>query len=35
MDDATLAGLVEDDGLFADVKGVFRGRDFGRAIWTL
>jgi len=35
MDDATLAGLVEDDGLFADIKGVFRGRDFGRAIWTL
>ena len=35
MDDATLAGLVEDDGLFADVKGVFRGRDFGRKLWTL
>jgi len=35
MDDATLAGLVEDDGLFADVKGVFRGRDFGRKTWTL
>jgi UDP-N-acetyl-D-galactosamine dehydrogenase len=35
MDDATLAGLVEEDGLFADVKGVFRGRDFGRKLWTL
>ena len=35
MDDATLAGLVEEDGLFADVKGVFRGRDFGRSMWTL
>jgi UDP-N-acetyl-D-galactosamine dehydrogenase len=35
MDDATLAGLLEEDGLFADVKGVFRGRDFGRKIWTL
>jgi len=35
MDDATLAGLVEEDGLFADVKGVFRGRDFGRKTWTL
>jgi UDP-N-acetyl-D-galactosamine dehydrogenase len=35
MDDATLAGLVEEDGLFADVKGVFRGRDFGRRTWTL
>jgi UDP-N-acetyl-D-galactosamine dehydrogenase len=35
MDDATLAGLVEEDGLFADVKGVFRGRDFGRRSWTL
>jgi UDP-N-acetyl-D-galactosamine dehydrogenase len=35
MDDATLAGLVEEDGLFADVKGVFRGRDFGRRMWTL
>ncbi len=33
--DETLAGLVEEDGLFADVKGVFRGRDFGRKIWTL
>lgn len=35
MDDATLAGLVEEDGLFADVKGVFRGRDFSRAMWSL
>jgi UDP-N-acetyl-D-glucosamine/UDP-N-acetyl-D-galactosamine dehydrogenase len=35
LDDATLAALVEEDGLFADVKGVFRGRDFGRKIWTL
>jgi UDP-N-acetyl-D-galactosamine dehydrogenase len=35
MDDATLARLVEEDGLFADVKGVFRGRDFGRKLWTL
>lgn len=35
LDDATLAGLVEEDGLFADVKGVFRGRDFGRSMWTL
>ncbi|WBO21148.1 nucleotide sugar dehydrogenase [Sphingomonas abietis] len=35
MDDATLAALVEEDGLFADVKGVFRGRDFGRKLWTL
>jgi UDP-N-acetyl-D-galactosamine dehydrogenase len=35
MDDTTLAGLIEEDGLFADVKGVFRGRDFGRAMWSL
>jgi UDP-N-acetyl-D-glucosamine/UDP-N-acetyl-D-galactosamine dehydrogenase len=35
LDDATLAGLVEEGGLFADVKGVFRGRDFGRKVWTL
>jgi UDP-N-acetyl-D-glucosamine/UDP-N-acetyl-D-galactosamine dehydrogenase len=35
LDDATLAALVEDDGLFADVKGAFRGRDFGRKTWTL
>jgi UDP-N-acetyl-D-galactosamine dehydrogenase len=35
LDDATLAGLVEEDGLFADVKGVFRGRDIGRKTWTL
>ncbi len=35
MGDAALAGLVEEDGLFADVKGVFRGRDFGRKVWTL
>jgi UDP-N-acetyl-D-galactosamine dehydrogenase len=35
MSDAELAGLVEEDGLFADVKGVFRGRDFGRKMWTL
>jgi len=33
--DAALAALVDKDGLFADVKGVFRGRDFGRATWTL
>ncbi len=35
MSDSTLAGLVAVDGLLADVKGVFRGRNFGRAIWTL
>src|SRR5579859_1017149 len=35
MSDATLAGLIEEDGLLADVKGVFRGRDFGRTMWTL
>jgi UDP-N-acetyl-D-glucosamine/UDP-N-acetyl-D-galactosamine dehydrogenase len=35
LDDTTLAALVEDDGLFADVKGAFRGRDFGRRMWTL
>ncbi len=35
MSDAALAGLVEENGLFADVKGVFRGRDFGRKVWTL
>lgn len=35
MDDTMLAGLVEEDGLFADVKGVFRGRDFSRAMWSL
>jgi UDP-N-acetyl-D-galactosamine dehydrogenase len=35
MDDATLAGLLEEDGLLADVKGVFRGRSFGRGMWTL
>ncbi len=35
MDDVRLAALVEEDGLFADVKGVFRGRDFGRAMWSL
>ncbi len=35
MSDDALAGLIEEDGLFADVKGVFRGRDFGRKIWTL
>jgi UDP-N-acetyl-D-galactosamine dehydrogenase len=35
MSDEALAGLIEEDGLFADVKGVFRGRDFGRKIWTL
>ena len=35
MSDATLAGLIEEDGLLADVKGVFRGRDFGRKVWTL
>lgn len=35
MSDAALAALVEENGLFADVKGVFRGRDFGRKVWTL
>jgi UDP-N-acetyl-D-galactosamine dehydrogenase len=35
MDDTTLAALVDHGGLFADVKGVFRGRDFGRDMWTL
>ena len=35
MEDATLSGLVEEDGLFADEKGVFRGRDFGRAQWCV
>jgi len=35
MNDATLAGLVAEGGLLADVKGVFRGRDFGRKMWTL
>ncbi len=35
MSDAMLAALVAEDGLLADVKGVFRGRDFGRKIWTL
>ena len=34
MDDATLAALVEEDGLFADVKGIFRGRDIPRRRWT-
>jgi UDP-N-acetyl-D-galactosamine dehydrogenase len=35
MSDVGLAALVEEDGLFADVKGVFRGRDIGRRMWTL
>jgi UDP-N-acetyl-D-galactosamine dehydrogenase len=35
MDDTALAALIDVHGLFADVKGVFRGRDFGRAMWTL
>jgi UDP-N-acetyl-D-galactosamine dehydrogenase len=35
MDNAALAALVDSSGLFADVKGVFRGRNFGRTIWTL
>jgi UDP-N-acetyl-D-galactosamine dehydrogenase len=34
MDDETLIGLIEEDGLFADVKGIFRGRDIPRRRWT-
>ncbi|HEY0315668.1 MAG TPA: nucleotide sugar dehydrogenase [Sphingomonas sp.] len=34
MDDATLTGLVEEDGLFADVKGIFRHRAIPRRRWT-
>jgi UDP-N-acetyl-D-glucosamine/UDP-N-acetyl-D-galactosamine dehydrogenase len=35
MDDARLAGLVADGGLFADIKGVFRDRQLGCRTWTL
>jgi UDP-N-acetyl-D-galactosamine dehydrogenase len=35
MDDARLAGLVAEGGLFADLKNQFRGRDLGVERWTL
>ena len=35
MDDAALAALVAEGGLFADVKGVFRDRALACRTWTL
>lgn len=35
FDDARIAGLVADGGLFADVKGVFRTRALPCRVWTL